>query len=1016
MEIPPYRLRRALHGWCVCLFFVAALALRAQPYPPVGAPVAEVVYDPPQQPLAPEDLSAVQQVARGEPYSSRAVAETIDRMFATGAYFDIQVDATMVGSGVGSGVRVTFITKPAGFVGHVRIQGKTPDPPTHSSIVNATELQVGTPFAPGALEAAEQHVRRLLIANGLYESDVNITSGQDPVTQLVSIAIQLKSGERARYEMPEIRGDTKLSNSTILRATGWRVILIHRWRQVTQALTSTASENVRRKYQQKDRLSATVELTQIEYDAKTRRLKPTLDVNPGPVIEVKTVEAKVSKGRLKKYVPVFEEGAIDDDLLVEGARNLRDYFQNGGYPDADVTFRVLPPENDRQTIEYVIARGPKKKLKKLSVEGNKYFDTQTIRERLLLLPSSFRFPHGRYSDGLRQRDEETITQLYRANGFRDVKVTSMATQGNAAAGSAKAEDQIEVTYKIAEGAQWLVAQVDFVGMAADASEAVRPSMIAAVGQPFADVAVASDRNAILTYYYAHGFPQAQFLYTAVPDSEPHRVHLTYTVQPGVQEFVRDVKILGLKRTRPSLIQEKMKIKPGDPLSLVAIDNQQRELNNLGLFARVEAAIENPEGAATRKYVLYDIDEANRYSLRLGVGAEIAQIGATTSNLNEPAGHNGFSPRFLINLSRIDFLGLGHTISVDGRISNLEQRLGLNYAIQNFWGSSKRTLSFSGLYDKASDVQTFSAKREEGSIQMAQKVSRSTTVTYRFAYRRVATSEIAIPTLLVPALSQPVRVGIASVNLIRDRRDNPADAHRGSYNTIDVGLASGIFGSQRNFVRALGRNATYYSLPGKMVLARQLTFGVIQPFNLGSALDAADAVPLPERFFGGGNVTQRGFGENQAGPRDIGVPASGSTAASQPTGFPLGGNALFFHSTELRFPLLGANIGGVIFHDMGNIFTRVSAMSFRVTQRNDQDFDYMVHAVGFGVRYKTPIGPLRVDLAYSINPPHFVGFQGTIDQLLQCNPNAIPGTLPSYCNSVPQSLSHFQYFFSIGQTF
>ena len=77
---------------------------------------------------------------------------------------------------------------------------------------------------------------------------------------------------------------------------------------------------------------------------------------------------------------------------------------------------------------------------------------------------------------------------------------------------------------------------------------------------------------------------------------------------------------------------------------------------------------------------------------------------------------------------------------------------------------------------------------------------------------------------------------------------------------------------------------------------------------------------------------------------------------------------------------------------------------------------MVHAVGFGVRYRTPIGPIRVDLAYSINPPAFVGFNGTIDQLLNCNPNMPLSQLPSYCAGVPQRLSHVQFFFSIGQTF
>jgi outer membrane translocation and assembly module TamA len=139
-------------------------------------------------------------------------------------------------------------------------------------------------------------------------------------------------------------------------------------------------------------------------------------------------------------------------------------------------------------------------------------------------------------------------------------------------------------------------------------------------------------------------------------------------------------------------------------------------------------------------------------------------------------------------------------------------------------------------------------------------------------------------------------------------------------------------------------------------------------------------------------------------------------ASVATGFPLGGNALLFNNVELRFPLIGENIQGVFFHDMGNIYKDVGDISFRFSQKNLQDFDYAVHAVGFGVRYQTPVGPVRLDLAYSINPPSFNGFGGTPAQLLQCNPNTNPSDLPSYCQPSRQNVSHFQFFFSIGQTF
>jgi outer membrane protein insertion porin family len=102
--------------------------------------------------------------------------------------------------------------------------------------------------------------------------------------------------------------------------------------------------------------------------------------------------------------------------------------------------------------------------------------------------------------------------------------------------------------------------------------------------------------------------------------------------------------------------------------------------------------------------------------------------------------------------------------------------------------------------------------------------------------------------------------------------------------------------------------------------------------------------------------------------------------------------------------------------MGNVYSSLDDISFRFHQKNRQDFNYMVQAVGFGVRYRTPVGPVRADFAYSINPPAYVGFSGTPSQILNCNPNVPVSQLPGYCQSTPQSISHFQFFFSIGQTF
>jgi len=124
-----------------------------------------------------------------------------------------------------------------------------------------------------------------------------------------------------------------------------------------------------------------------------------------------------------------------------------------------------------------------------------------------------------------------------------------------------------------------------------------------------------------------------------------------------------------------------------------------------------------------------------------------------------------------------------------------------------------------------------------------------------------------------------------------------------------------------------------------------------------------------------------------------------------TGFPLGGKAMLVAGTELRYPILGNTLGGVLFHDAGNVYSSVADISFRVLQRDRQDFNYMVHAVGLGLRYRTPIGPLRLDVAYSVNPPRFFGFKGTTEELIR-----------NLGTPTDQRISHIQFHFSLGQAF
>lgn len=994
-----------LPGCVIVLSMISAASAQTTQFD--GQTIVDIQFSP-RQSLDPADLAKAMPMKKGDILRASDVAAAIDGLYATGRFNDIAADVEPAPQGI----LLRFEVQLAVFVGQVVIAGKTPSPPNKPELRAAVQLSLGEPFHDEDVDAAVKSIQELLQSNGFYTAKVTPQTKKDDELQQVYLTFQIDEQKRAHYEYPVIQGNQYLSDGTVVHATGWRVPIIHWWRQVTQERTDGGVQGVLRKYQKQDRLTASAEIKDLSYDSQKNRVKPTLDIAPGPKVTVTAIETKVSKGTLKKYVPVFEENAVYQDLLVEGQRNLQDYFQDKGYYDAVVDLAPPKREADLETIQYVISRGPKYKLVQVDIKGNHYFPASVIRERLFIQPAAFTLPHGRYSEVFRRKDEQTITNLYQTNGFRDVKVTTAVDrdyQGKSG--------HVAVTISIDEGAQWTVDHLEVKGVSATNEHAVTWRLMSMTGQPFAETNLSNDRNFVLTYYGTHGYPSATFEATWSPGAAPHHANVTYTIDEGDRQYVRDVIITGLRTTRRSLVERNLDIHAGDPLSPIDQLNAQQRLYNLGVFAHVETAAQNPDGDTDHKYLIYSVEEADRYRLTLGIGAQVASFGTpSTTSLAAPGGTTGFSPQASLDISRTDFLGLGHTISLKTAYSTIEKRASLSYLQPRIHNVSNLDVTYAFLYDNELDIRTFASKREEGSVQVSDKFSKSLTGLVKFAYRRVSVGSVVIPVLLVPQFLQPVRIGMLSFNLDQDRRDNPANPTRGIYNAIDVGVAGNFFGSQRSFARILLRNATYYHLWGQVSLARQTRFGVIAPFSAPAGLGGAQAVPLAERFFGGGADSLRGFAYNEAGPRDIGTPLVAGGPTSEPTGFPLGGNALVFNNVELRFPLIGQNIQGVIFHDIGNVYTSLSDISFRLHQRDLQDFNYAVQAPGIGLRYKTPVGPLRLDLAYSINPPAFNGFGGTLLQLLQCNPNANPMTLPSYCQSSRQTLGHIQFFFSIGQTF
>jgi len=947
-----------------------------------GLPIDGIEFEPADQPLPDDELRRRLPFSPGVAFHEHDLRQAIQNLYATGRYADLAVDAQRAGDRV----RLRFLTQRAYFVGSVRVTG-VKQPPNSGQLISAAKLGLGAPFVDSDKLQATESLTSILRQNGFYNAKVSAKVELRASTEQANLIFNIQTGKRARFERPLIYGNPERSANAVVRATRWKRLyglFGLGWNQVNDARVRQGMDNVRRYYESRDLLETKVTLSRLDYHREPNTVQPSISIAAGPKITVRIQGVKLSHGKLTELVPLYQERSVDTDLLLEGERNIEQYLQSGGYFEAGVTHAVTTDaDTHEQTVTYKVNRGERHKFVALRITGNHYFPAATIRERLYIEPATFpRFPYGRFNETYLRQDVQAVQSLYAANGFRDAKVTPRIVdkfQGG--------EKRVAVFIDIVEGQQWFVSNLSLEGVAAPDRAPLEDMLASSRNQPFSEANVANDRANLLNYYYSRGYLNATFDYHINPSGQPEHVDLRYILGPGPRKYVRDVLVTGLETTRSKLVFDRVELSSGEPLSLTAQTDTQRRLYDLGIFARVNTAIQNPDGDEDRKYVQYDIDEASHYSLNVGVGAQIARIGGGVTSLDNPAGSAGFAPRLALGITRLNFLGLGQTLGLQTAVSTIEQRAALTYFIPHFISHDNLSFTATALIESSNDIRTFTAHRREASIQLGQRLSRAYSVQYRMVFRNVTISNLKIQQLLVPLLSQPETVGLGEISLIQDKRDDPTDAHQGIYTTLNLSYAPSALGSQNQFVRGLFRNSTYHLFGRDLVFARTTQFGLI------SRTGGRPGIPLAERIYSGGSTSLRAFPDFQAGPRD------------PTTGFPLGGNALFTNTFELRFPLFGDNLGGVLFHDAGNVYSSLGAFSLRFRQSNLEDFNYTVQSVGFGIRYRTPIGPVRLDLSFSPDAPRFFGLKGTEQDYLN-------GTAPS----TVQKINAFQFHFSLGQAF
>jgi outer membrane protein insertion porin family len=976
----------------------------------------------------------------GEPLDPQKVQQTTRRLFATGRYLNIAV------RGVRHGDTVTLIFSgvPRYYVGRVEIHGVKDDRLT-SLLEYGSKLNPGTAFNESDVPAGTEALKQVLQQNGYYLPKITVQTQKDAAGQQVNVTYTVTTGPIARVGEVALIGDDPGITEQQFRKKG----KLKRKSKVNRETTSTALSNMRNFYQKKDRLEATTTLRKSTFDPAAKTLNYQFQTNQGPVVKVMVEGVKVSKSRLHLLVPVFEEGTVDNDLLNEGTHNIKDFLQQEGYFDAAVQVKVTGAGTPNVNVLYSVDKGIKHKVASVEIKGNKYFGTDLLKERLQVVKADAYQRSGRYSQSLVNSDESSMQSLYRANGFNDAKVTAAVKDVDQVKGKPAKEAMIRVVYTVNEGSQQTFGSVGFGGVEPQRQAVLTNLLNARQGQPFSLITLSGDRDAILSYYLSNGFDQARVeVKQTIEEQDKAKTDVAFDVTEGPQVFIGKVLLSGEIHVRPSVVNQQLRVAAADPLDQSALLETQRNLYNLAVFNEVIAAVQNPAGDAEQKNVLVQLTEAKRWDVTYGLGFE-AQTGTPVKGVINPAsaallgisnsqtqeGKTGISERVSLDVSRILFRGKDENLSFHGTYGLLEEIATLSYLDPHFHNKKNFAFQISGGYSNVQNISTFSSSTLQGDVRMTEKAGRKDTFIYEMEYRRVSVQAgtLQVSANLIPQLSLPVVVGGPGLTWFHDtRRPSPLDATKGSYTSVQEFYASSKLGSQTEFNRVDATNATYYSFGGKhkYVFARNTRFGFINHFgtnpnagtspcstnspagpsqgvNLLETNASCNPVPLPERLYAGGATSHRGFPINGAGPRDL------------QTGYPVGGSGAFVNSFELRLPAatlpyVGDSLSFVVFHDMGNVFYHIGDIfpSFgRFHQPNVQtcqvvttafgqcDFNYFSHAVGLGLRYKTPVGPIRADLSYNLNPP-------TYPVVLDF------GNLPPYSTQA----SHFNFFFSIGQSF
>jgi outer membrane protein insertion porin family len=744
-----------------------------------------------------------------------------------------------------------------------------------------------------------------------------------PDQSAVHLRVVVTEGAQAQVDSLTLLGQPGLSESNIRSRLGVEPDAPYSAVQLAERITALQAQ-----YLDEDFLLSTIEPPGIRYDQRSNRVAVTIALRAGPRVTVRFKGNPYwSSGALRELVLIQTEQSVENDVLDASAARMQHHLVDDGYLTAEVAAeRDGAAADARVTATFRITAGPRFEVGRLTVTGPVVMERSQLLDRLRMRPGFLGLTHPRFDQAEWEDDLERLRRFYMQHGFLSATIT-----GNRQLRPAKSAVDLSIT--VEEGPRTLITAITFTGQTRLPDALLQRTISVRVGRPYDPTQARADRLALLALYAGKGYLGADVTMEPALNEPGTEVVLPFTITEGAPTFIGRILIEGNEHTDDEVIRRELLIFPADPYDYEKLLRSRYRIARLGIFRDVRLEPIEAKRPDLLKDLRLSVEERPAGALEFGVGFAAEE-----------------KVRGFAELSHKNLAGTGRRASLRAEADFIQQRYALNY-VEPWIAGLPVDLRLTALFEAEEEV-TFKRRTYGATAAIDKNLTDrlKASLLYRYSFNRF---RLDPNTTLAPE-DERVNIGSITPALILDLRDDPFNPHWGSVHGISFEDAALMLGSQVQFVKITASSNWFVSPHRLIVFAFSGRAGWAKQFG------DTPLVPLSERFYLGGRSTVRGYRQDTLGVLRLAVDTDGNSIPSEDstlsaTGDPTGGNIMLLTNVEARIAL-PKNLGLVLFLDGGNVWSKPGTI-----QLNEMKF-----SVGAGIRYNTPVGPLRLDWGYKLN--------------------------------------------------